>query len=58
MLFHMFLELLYSIDIEARHVMQLFVMSNAAFMEGSVIMESVNSVVLIMQVTHARTVPC
>lgn len=58
MLLDMFVELLYTIDIVVWHFMQLFVMNNAAFMEGFVIMESVNSVVLTMQVTHARTVPC
>jgi len=35
-----------------------FVMNNAAFMVGSVIMESVNSVVQTMRVTHAKTAPC
>lgn len=38
--------------------MQLCVMSNAAFMEGFVIMEFVNSVVLTMRDTHARKAPC
>lgn len=36
--------------------MQLCVTSNAAFMEGSVTMESVNSAVLTMPVTRARIV--
>lgn len=38
--------------------MQLFVMSNAAFMEVSVMMECVNSAALTTQATHARTAPC
>lgn len=37
--------------------MQLFVTSSAAFMEGFVIMESVNSVAPTMLATHARTAP-
>lgn len=36
----------------------LCVMSNAAFIVGFVIMEFVNSVVLTMPDTHARTAPC
>ena len=38
--------------------MQRFVMSNAAFTEVFVMMESVNSAALTMQATHARTAPC
>lgn len=37
--------------------MQLSVMNNAAFMEGSVIMEFANSVALTMQATLVRTAP-
>lgn len=47
-----------SVNIVLWHNMQPFAMNNAAFMEGSVIMESVNSVVQTMQVTHAKTAPC
>lgn len=45
------------IDFVICHAMQLFVTSNAAFMEGSVTMESVNSAALTMLATHARIAP-